>query len=169
MERELLLLGLLRRHDMHGYQLAEFIERDLNSCTNLKKSTAYFLLDKMAQQGWVTPYEAQEGNRPQRRIYHITALGETQFQRLLRQNLATYYEPTFTGDVGLAFLDALPPAEVVALLRERLDRLAEQRARYVTIPTHVGPSQLLIDHQVRHLESEIDWVASVISLLDQPS
>ena len=29
MDRELLLLGLLRRSDMHGYQLHEFIERDL--------------------------------------------------------------------------------------------------------------------------------------------
>ena len=35
MERELLLLGFLRRENMHGYKLNEFIERDMAACTDL--------------------------------------------------------------------------------------------------------------------------------------
>ena len=50
MERELLLLGVLRQGEMHGYQLHDFIERSLAFCTDLKKPTAYFLLDKMGSQ-----------------------------------------------------------------------------------------------------------------------
>ena len=49
MERQLLLLGLLRREDMHGYRLNEFIERDMAFCTDVKKPTAYYLLDKLAE------------------------------------------------------------------------------------------------------------------------
>ena len=83
-DRELLLLGLLRQSGMHGYRIVEFIERDLAVCTDLKKSNAYFLLDKMAQGGLVTWAEEREGNRPPRRTYQITPAGETQFQKLLR-------------------------------------------------------------------------------------
>jgi len=63
MNRELLLLGLLRQSEMHGYKIIEFIERDLAICTDLKKPTAYFLLDKMAQNGWISWMEEREGKR----------------------------------------------------------------------------------------------------------
>ena len=34
MERELLLLGFLRREQAHGYRLNEFIEREMTACTD---------------------------------------------------------------------------------------------------------------------------------------
>ena len=90
MERELLLLGFLRREQAHGYRLNEFIEREMTACTDIKKPTAYFLLDKMAKQGWITMRETREGNRPPRRVYRLTAKGEAQYQKLLRENLGSF-------------------------------------------------------------------------------
>src|SRR5689334_23474740 len=119
MERELLLLGLLRRSHMYGYQLHEFIERDLATCSDLKKSTAYFLLDKMTRQGWITQHEEREGNRPPRRVYQVTPAGEAQFQKLLHENLSSYTPARFGGDIGLMFADTLPAAEAQRLLRRR--------------------------------------------------
>ena len=120
MERELLLLGLLRGHEMHGYQLMEFIDTQMASCVDLKKPTAYFLLDKMTAAGWIHFEQNQEGNRPPRRVYGITTEGEKAFQRLLRENLAAYEPARFISDIGLAFVDALPaeedPAEAVPAL-----------------------------------------------------
>ncbi len=75
MERELLLLGLLRGQEMHGYQLNEIISR-VNRYIELKKATVYFLLDKMDNSGWIKRTDEQEGNRPPRRVYHLTAEGE---------------------------------------------------------------------------------------------
>lgn len=163
MDRELLLLGLLRRQDMHGYQLAEFINRDLTSCTDLKKSTAYYLLDKMAQKGWVSTSQAQEGNRPTRTVYTITAAGEAAFQRLLRENLAAHHAVTFTGDIGLAFADALAPDEVRALLASRRAALVEKLAEARAVPVHSGLLQLVIEHQVRHLAAELSWLDEVMT------
>ncbi|MGD8597706.1 MAG: helix-turn-helix transcriptional regulator, partial [Anaerolineae bacterium] len=76
MERELLLLGLLRSQDMHGYQLHEAIDSHLGMGVQLTKPTAYRLLSNMADDGWVTFREEQEGNRPPRRVYAITPKGE---------------------------------------------------------------------------------------------
>lgn len=94
MERELLLLGLLRKNHVHGYKLIECIERELSLFTDLKKSTAYFLLDKMAQKGWITPTEAREGNRPPKQVFTVTPDGEAAFQDMLRENLSTHADLT---------------------------------------------------------------------------
>jgi DNA-binding PadR family transcriptional regulator len=165
MERELLLLGLLRRAHMHGYQLHEFIERDLATCTDLKKPTAYFLLDKMTRLGWVTQRDEREGNRPPRRVYGVTPAGEAQFQQLLRESLGSYAMTRFGGDIGLMFVDTLPAAEALALLRRRRAMLAADLAAARDVPPHQGALQLIIEHRVVHLESELGWLDGVIARL----
>lgn len=162
MDRELLLLGLLRREDMHGYQLHEFINQNMASCIDLKKPTAYYLLDKMAESGWITEMETQDGNRPPRRVYQLTPEGEAVFQRLLRENLANHYPARFTGDIGLAFLDTLPPNEAKTLLMQRRVVLADEVATAQAVPHHAGSSQLVIEHRLRHLQTELAWLDEVI-------
>jgi DNA-binding PadR family transcriptional regulator len=158
MERELLLLGLLRQGEMHGYQLHDFIETNLAFCTDLKKATAYVVLDKMQAAGWVTVKEARDGNRPQKRVYSLTKLGEEAFQRLLRENLSDFVAAKTGSDVGLAFVDALPRSEVARLLSRRREALAVQLAEIEGVPSHAGSPQLLIDHQVHYLRSELNWL-----------
>lgn len=168
MDRELLLLGLLRHGGIHGYRLNEFINRDLAYCTDLKKPTAYHLLAKMAEQGWIVVLdEQQEGNRPPRRIYEITAEGETVFQRLLRENLAAHTPTRFTGDIGIAFMDALPAAEREQLLAQRRAGLAAELEVLKSTPAdaHRGSLALLITHQIRHLTAELDWLDEILAQL----
>jgi DNA-binding PadR family transcriptional regulator len=165
MDRELLLLGLLRRGDTHGYQLHEFINRYMASCVDLKKPTAYYLLDRMTEAGWVTRTTAQEGGRPPRRIYRITAAGEDAFQRLLRENLSAHHPAHFPGDIGLAFVDALPSAEVRALLLARRAALADDIAALESAPPHTGTLQLMLEHRARHLAAELDWLDTVLARL----
>lgn len=167
MDRELLLLGLLRRGDTHGYQLHEFINRYMASCVDLKKPTAYYLLERMAAVGWVTRTDQQAGGRPPRRVYAITPAGEEAFQRLLRQNLAAHQPAYFTGDIGLAFMDALPPAEARAHLLARRAALEADIASLADAPPHAGTLQLMLDHRARHLAAERAWLDTVLAQLDQ--
>jgi DNA-binding PadR family transcriptional regulator len=172
MDRELLLLGLLRRHDMHGYQLHEFINQSMSSCIDLKKSTAYFLLDKMAASGWISETEVQDGNRPPRRVYQLTDAGEATYQRLLRENLSSYHAPRFPDDIGLAFLDSLPATEARELLQKRRDDVARELAQAQATPSHPGTAQWVIDHLISHLQAELTWLDEVnhrISItMDEP-
>lgn len=163
MGRELLLLGFLRREQAHGYRLNEFIEREMATCLDIKKPTAYFLLDKMAQRGWITRRETRAGNRPPRRVYRLTAKGEAEYQKLLRENLRSFIAAKFPGDVGLAYADDLDPQEVLPLLAERRSALEAQLEETRHVPPHAGLPQLLVDHQVRHLEAELTWLDEVIA------
>lgn len=162
MDDRLLLLGLLRQSEMHGYQLYEFIERGLSACTDLKKPAAYYLLGRMAQDGWLSETVTQEGNRPPRKVFRLTPQGEAAFQDLLRENLASFLPPSHSGDVGLAFLDALEPFQAHALLDERRASLVEALAEARQVPRHRGSLQLILDHQVHYLESELMWLEQLL-------
>jgi len=165
-EQKLLLLGVLRRTQMHGYRLNEFIEREMALCSDLKKPTAYFLLKQMAKDGWIQQHTEPNGNRPPRRVYQLTAEGEAQYQRLLRENLASYHRMTFPGDIGIAFSDTMDRQETLALLANRRAALAADLESAHDVPDHGGSLQFLIQHRVFHLEAELRWLDTVIAQLE---
>ena len=74
-QRSLILLGLLMGQSQHGYQINEFIERNLSTVTDMKKPTAYATLDKLSQNGYIDIQLEQEGNRPTRKVYSINDSG----------------------------------------------------------------------------------------------
>ena len=167
MERELLLLGLLRSQDMHGYQLHEAIDSHLGMGVQLTKPTAYRLLSNMAEEEWVTFWEEQEGNRPPRRVYGITPKGEAAFQRLLRENLANYEPSDFTCHIGLAFLDELPAKEALPLLRRRRAAMEELLESTRGHGEHPGSLQLMLERQVQLLAAELEWLDTVMARLQK--
>ncbi|WP_129631585.1 PadR family transcriptional regulator [Candidatus Oscillochloris fontis] len=164
MDRQLLLLGLLRAQEMHGYQLNEFIDQQMNFCVDLKRSTAYYLLDKLCRDGYVEEEVEREGNRPERKVYHITPTGEALFQDLLRQNLSVYAPPFYPEDMGIIFEHQLPPAESLALLHTRREAILRHRERVHALYQHLPPSHTaVIDHHILHLEAELTWVDRLIA------
>jgi DNA-binding PadR family transcriptional regulator len=164
-DRKLLLLGLLRSEEMHGYQLNEFIDSHLGTAVQLKKPTVYRLLNKMADDGWVTYIEERDGNRPPRRVFAITPEGEAAFQQWLRESLVDYEAAVFPGNIGFLFLDAIPPEEAIELLQKRRTRvegvLEITRAHHV----HEQSSQWILLHQACHLNTELEWIDKVIAQL----
>jgi DNA-binding PadR family transcriptional regulator len=169
MERKLLLLGVLRQQEMHGYQLFETIEDQLALCTDISKPTAYYLLNKMAEDGWVTEEQTQEGNRPPRKVYRLTEAGEVAFQQLLRKSLAAYPAPSFASDIGLAFLDHLPSAEALPLLQSRRQALQAVQQAVLQAPNHPGSLQRVIQRQARFLTDELAWLDQIIEELSKPT
>lgn len=167
MEKKLLLLGLLRQQEMHGYQLNEFIDNNLALCTDLKKPTAYYLLDQMSKDGWISAETVQDGNRPQRKVYRLTEAGEAAFQRLLRENLAEYSPVNFPGDIGLGFLDWLTPADSLPLLEAQKAQIMARLADVQSIPAHAGSLGLIFSHQIHHLQAELEWLEHVLKEIDK--
>jgi len=167
MDRKLLLLGLLRTQEMYGYQLNDYIDAFLAVCVDVKKPTAYYLLNKMHADGWVSVEEQREGNRPIRRIYSLTPEGETAFLELLRENLCSYTPVQFSGDIGLAFMNSIPIDELRSFLVQRRASLERQLNIVNAVPEHPGNFQLLIEHQSRHLQAELDWLDEVMGRLNQ--
>lgn len=163
MERKLLLLGLLRQNEMYGYQINEFIDAHLGSSINLTKPTAYRLLQNMAEQGWVLSREEKVGKRPTRRIYAITESGEEMFRELLFNCIGHYKPAEYSSTVCLAFLDTLPIDEALPQLEKQRQTIEELLNSVKSVQHHEGAFQLTIDHQIRHLKIDLEWLAEVIS------
>jgi len=165
MEKKLLLLGLLRSHGMHGYQLNEVLHQNPGISITLKKSNAYKLLNDMEMDGWVAHYEDQEGNRPPRRVYTVTEEGEAAFFRLLRENLSASPTPEFPGVVSLDFVYALPAEEVVTLLEQRLQAIEAKYQQLDGVSAEIRQSHLATEYLHHYYATELQWLTELISRL----
>jgi DNA-binding PadR family transcriptional regulator len=163
MHKELLLLGLLRRGPMSGYDLHRIVVAHGDLYADLKKGNVYYLLERLAGEGLLTVQTETKarGPRGERLIYALTAQGRTRFQELLGAVVSTY-EPAHMGiEVAVIFLGALPDQEVRALLTRRRVAVQERRAvatnGFGAMPTGLL-EQLAQDHLLALMDAELAWI-----------
>jgi DNA-binding PadR family transcriptional regulator len=165
MERELLLLGLLRMEKMHGYQINELIDVHLGTSIQLKKPTVYKLLANMLDDGWISYREEQQGNYPTKRVYEITDQGEMAFQELLRENLGEYRPASYLSNIGIVYLNAIPTEERRSILQQRRQEVDSFKEEIQSAEEHQGEFNLMLSYHLSHLEAELQWLDEVIDTL----
>lgn len=165
--RSLILLGLLMGQSQHGYQINEFIERNLSTVTDMKKPTAYATLDKLNKQGFIDIQYEQEGNRPTRKVYSINEKGRNYFYELLLNNLSSAENMNYQGDIGLMFINTLPMEKAIPALKERLKKNLELIEIFKQMPIHgtrIGVN-LAMEHKITMLEAEASFLEKTIKHL----
>lgn len=170
-ERKLLLLGLLRQTDMHGYMLNAHLDSTIPIA--MKKPTAYNLLEIMEKDGWITHRDELTGNRA-RKVYTVTESGEAMFFKLLRHQLSAFTPGEHPGMVSIGFLDAIPAPEAVKLIRNRKSQIENYIAIFnkmtegKTAPNnhHHGSTNLAIEYTHRALTLEMQFLDEVIKTLE---
>ena len=88
----LVILGLLRREDMYGYQLVQETERVSKGKITTQEGSLYPVLYKLVDQGLISDRRVQVGKRMTRVYYHLEPAGEQRLEALLRD-----YEETTQG------------------------------------------------------------------------
>lgn len=163
-DRKLLLLGMLRIQAMHGYQLNQFLEEHMDFMPGIKLSTVYYGLERLMEAGLVTSRTEQVGNRPIRQIYEITPAGEAEFQRLLRENLRRYDPGESADDIGIAFLNALPPDQVFLWLADKRKVIEGEIAKLEEAMGRISAgdsTHLSLSRTLRRLRSDLAWLDEV--------
>ncbi|MGB2798497.1 MAG: PadR family transcriptional regulator [Dehalococcoidia bacterium] len=166
MVRQLLLLGVLLGGKMHGYRLNEYVTHAMSLYTDLKKSTAYYTLQKLEKDGYVQIEVEREGRRPERRVYQITEKGRACFFDLLRRHLSGFTRTYYVDDIGIAFMDQLSTAQARQLLAAKREKIQAVLQQFRGLPGHGGNWRHVISHNIAHLEVEVAWLNSVLSELD---
>lgn len=92
----LVILALLKRGDMYGYQLVQEIERCSGGRIVTQEGSLYPVLYKLLDQGLISDRKIQVGRRMVRVYYHLEPAGE---QRLVK--LISEYEKTTQGVWGI--------------------------------------------------------------------
>ena len=79
----LLVLRLLAREPMYGYQIIQHLRGQSEGYFRLGDGALYPLLHELENHGFLRPEWQDQENRPRRRYYHLTAKGEEELARRL--------------------------------------------------------------------------------------
>ena len=86
----LLILSLLSRKAMYGYEIAATVHRDTNGTFTWREGSLYPSLHKMQADGWIRGEWEETDSGRKRRYYHITPKGRT----ALKEKLESWTELT---------------------------------------------------------------------------
>ncbi|MCA1554790.1 MAG: PadR family transcriptional regulator [Chloroflexi bacterium] len=80
------LLGFLRQHPMHGYEIHQALREPsgLWLVWRLKQSQLYALLAKLEEEGFINSTLQPQAQGPTRRVYRLTAAGRQRFRRWVK-------------------------------------------------------------------------------------
>ena len=172
----LAVLSYLTQRPMHPYELGRTL-RDHGDERSIKfnHGSLYMVVQQLERAGFITEQEtSREGQRPERTVYALTAAGRDELHDWLRELVEEpqHEYPHFVA--ALSLIAALPPSEVLTLLRRRLTRLAEQRAEIRAIIDDTlaqgVPELFLIEEEYRLtlLDAESSFVERFIGWITDP-
>lgn len=166
--RKLLLLGMLNNTEMHGYLLNAHLGTKIP--IEIKKPTAYNILDKMEQDGWVTHEEEFTGDRS-RKIYSLTRQGRKIYLEMLENELSTFHPGEFPDLVSIGLIDSISKKKRIKLLLKRRNSLEKYIDDFNPSEAdpeddnnpHKGSSNLIFSYIRRSLELQLSFLDEVIS------
>ncbi|GAA4964694.1 PadR family transcriptional regulator [Kineococcus glutinatus] len=172
----LAVLAYLTQRPMHPYELGRTL-RDNGDARSIKfnHGSLYTVVGQLQRAGYVEEAgTSRSGQRPERTVYAITDAGRREVDGWIRELLAEpqHEYPAFTA--ALSLVAVLPPADVLPLLRRRLDLLAAQRtAIRELVDTALAqgvPALFLLEeeHRLALLDAEVAFVERLCDRIADP-
>ena len=81
----LVILSLLKREDMYGYQLVQETEKSSGGRLTTQEGSLYPVLYKLLDQGYISDRKVLVGKRMTRVYYHLEPKGEEKRKELVRE------------------------------------------------------------------------------------
>jgi len=84
---ELLVLHLLQKEDLYGYQITRTFEEKSGGVYTMLEGSLYPVLYKLTETGCITDYVVPVGKKRTRRYYHIEEKGREYYKNILGEYL----------------------------------------------------------------------------------
>ena len=81
----LVILALLKREDMYGYQLVQECERASGGALVTQEGSLYPVLYKLLDSGMISDYRVKSGKRMTRVYYHLEPAGTARLDELIQE------------------------------------------------------------------------------------
>jgi len=163
--KKLLLLGLLRGQNLHGYGLVDYLKTHSTSGAAIGKSNAYRLLKTLEDSGCVASIVEREGNRPERYVYKVTPAGEALFQQLMLQSLSIDATADQPGIAVLNFLGEVDPSAAAVELEKRRRSVMLRYEALKALPEDVLHLHPAMDLNLKQLDVELEWLTAKLDEL----
>jgi DNA-binding PadR family transcriptional regulator len=150
---------LLAKEPSHGYELRARLQAALGPLRDaLNAGQVYVTLTRLEKAGMVTAEHVGQADRPDRKVYALTAEGQQRVQTWLADvswNRPTEFHLKLIAAAAARLAD---PVELVDLQRrELLRRLADAQQAALTEPEG-SAAALLLEGVVLRLEADLRWL-----------
>jgi DNA-binding PadR family transcriptional regulator len=158
------LLGLLRAQPMHAYEMHQRLEHAeaLGLVWHIKQSHLYALLARLEEDGYIAGETEPQGNRPPRRVLHLTPEGEAVFTRWLRTPVAHGRDFRQEFLAKLFFAQQEGPETVAHLIAAQRAACQEWLASLGTQAARLGAQRpydwLVLQFRISTLEAILRWL-----------
>ena len=182
---EYLILGLLILSPMTGYDLQQFIKKNLALICSHSAGSVQTALSKLEKEGKVTTSEYAQGRR-RKKIFSITDEGRTAFSRWVAQPMQA--DKVKNMELSRLFFAGLAkPEERISAIRDYIRQMEETHRILCAIEeqvSHMDPKELppetdwsqvlrfqryTIQYGIAAAEFEIDWYSRLLNELEEES
>jgi DNA-binding PadR family transcriptional regulator len=161
----LFVLGALARHGpMYGHQIRRDARLDRTELwSEVRPGSLYGALHRMAAEGLIAALRTeQDGNRPARTVYEITAEGRKELRALRSEAFRQVGLRPDPVDLAVAMSDELAEEELRGLVEDRRRTLVTQleffkHERERGWADQAPADDLILRHAIGRLESEVAW------------
>lgn len=167
-----ILASLAERGAMHGHQLRRQAAEDhAQEWADVSPGSIYGSLTRLGGQGLVSVVRTeQEGGRPARQVYDITAEGRRALGTMVHDALVAVAEVSDPFDLAFAHAHDWSDAALCGIATARLavleGKLAQLGAHQAAAAEWLAPREaLVIDHQRARLAAEVDWHRHLLARL----
>lgn len=82
---EMLVLYLLSKEDLYGYQITQAFAQKSNGAYTMLEGSLYPILYKLTEVGYISDYTEQVGKRRVRRYYHLEEKGKEYYKEIVAE------------------------------------------------------------------------------------
>jgi len=168
MTKEVLLLGLLKKKPMYGYEIMQLVDDELTNFAPITSGSVYHNLKTLEKKGLVSKTVVKDTAHPEKQIFEITPKGADTFNQLIQLNVTNFERPLLALDVSLYFLENSDKKQVLLELRELLTKLREHHAKAEAFRDELarrGAAYHIVsipEHYLAHSKAEIGFLENFI-------
>lgn len=172
---EIFLLSLINQSPRYGYEIAQFLEdTNANLWINMSMPYVYRLLKKFEDLGWVSSRMVESANRPHKKVFAITPRGQKALAAELKKEKFGTDRIYFNMDVALAVYTITDRSfDLKALIDNEIKRIESELEQFnldnpgdEQLSEEAVYAMLIIQHRIGFLHSELEWLKTVRSVLN---
>jgi DNA-binding PadR family transcriptional regulator len=158
------VLAVLSLGPVHGYDVWQYLRRNLGTVWQLRRSQVYGLLSQMEREGLARHERVEQTNLPARKVFQLTARGQEEFDRWLREPVHHVREFRLEFPTKLHFARARSAAIAAELVTNQVAACRGKKVELEKAKEGCASDieQLVFAYRIGIVEATVKWLQDLL-------